>query len=103
MNLDEMIKYARGKKQADLLLTNARIVNVFSGEIIPGSIAVADGYITGFGSYPAKRVVDMKGRFVAPGFIDAHVHIESSMSCPPSLPVAYCPMALQPLQPIPMK
>ncbi|MBW1644365.1 MAG: adenine deaminase, partial [Deltaproteobacteria bacterium] len=69
-------------KQADLLLTNASIINVFSGEIIPGSIAVANGYIAGFGSYPAKRVVDMKGRFVAPGFIDAHVHIESSMSCP---------------------
>ena len=82
MNLDEMIKYARGEKKADLLLTNARIVNVFSGEIIPGSIAIAGGYIAGFGSYPAKRVVDMKGRFVAPGFIDAHVHIESSMSCP---------------------
>jgi len=82
MNLDEMIKFAQGEKQADLLLTNANIVNVFSGEIIPGSIAVANGYIIGFGSYPAKRVADMKGRFVAPGFIDAHVHIESSMSCP---------------------
>jgi len=82
MNLDKMIKYARGEKQADLLLTNASIINVFSGEIIPGSIAVANGHIAGFGSYPAKRVVDMKGRFVAPGFIDAHVHIESSMSCP---------------------
>ncbi len=91
MNLDEMIKYARGEKQADLLLTNAGIVNVFSGEIIPGSIAVADGYIAGFGSYPAKRVVDMKGRFVAPGFIDAHVHIESSMSCPTEF--ARCVMA----------
>lgn len=82
MKLNEMIKCARGEKQADLLLTNASIINVFSGEIIPGSIAVANGYIAGFGSYPAKKVVDMKGRFVAPGFIDAHVHIESSMSCP---------------------
>jgi len=53
MNLDEMIKCARGEKLADLLLTNANIVNVFSGEIIPGSIAVANGYIAGFGSYPA--------------------------------------------------
>jgi len=82
MNLDEMIKCARGEKLADLLLTNANIVNVFSGEIIPGSIAVANGYIAGFGSYPAKNIIDMNGRFVAPGFIDAHVHIESSMSCP---------------------
>ncbi|MDY6793507.1 MAG: adenine deaminase [Thermodesulfobacteriota bacterium] len=82
MNLDEMITYARGEKQADLLLTNARVVNVFSGKIIPRSIGVANGYITGFGSYPAKKTIDMNGRFVAPGFIDAHVHIESSMSCP---------------------
>jgi adenine deaminase len=82
MNLDEMIKCARGEKQADLLLTNARIVNVFSGEIFPGSIAIAGGYIAGFGSYSAKKTVDMHERFVAPGFIDAHVHIESSMSCP---------------------
>ncbi len=82
MNLDEMIKYSRGEKQADLLLTNARIVNVFSGEIFPGSIAIAGGYIAGFGSYSAKKIVDMNKRFVAPGFIDAHVHIESSMSCP---------------------
>ena len=82
MNLDEMIKSALGEDQVDLLLTNANIVNVFSGEIIPGSIAVANGYIVGFGSYPAKKVADMKGRFVAPGFIDSHVHIESSMSSP---------------------
>ena len=91
MNLDEMIKYARGEKQADLLLTNARIVNVFSGEIIPHSIGVANGYITGFGSYPAKKIIDMNGRFVAPGFIDAHVHIESSMSCPTEFARAVLP------------
>jgi len=82
MNIKELIRSARGKEKVDLLLTNARIVNVFSGEIVSGSIAIAGGSIAGFGPYPAKRVVDMKGRFVAPGFIDSHVHIESSMSCP---------------------
>ncbi|MEA3417709.1 MAG: amidohydrolase family protein [Thermodesulfobacteriota bacterium] len=78
---DEIIKSAAGEKEADLLLTNARIINVFSGEIVDGDIAIAGGYIVGFGAYSAKKTVDMKGRFVCPGFIDAHVHIESSMTC----------------------
>ena len=81
MTLDEIIKAARGEKEADILLTNVRIIDVFSGEIVDGDIAIASGYIVGFGSYPAKRIVDMENRFVSPGFIDAHVHIESSMTC----------------------
>jgi adenine deaminase len=80
MNLKNMIKSARGRKPVDLVLANARIINVFSGEIFAGDIAVAHGCIVGFGSYEAKKTVDMGGRFVAPGFIDAHVHIESSMT-----------------------
>ena len=81
MTIDEIIKSARGEKEVDLLLTNVRIIDVFSGEIVDGDIAVAGGYIVGFGSYSAKRTVDMENRFVSPGFIDAHVHIESSMTC----------------------
>ncbi|HDL08474.1 MAG TPA: adenine deaminase, partial [Desulfobacteraceae bacterium] len=81
MNLKNIIRSARGRKPVDLVLANARIINVFSGEIFDGDIAVAHGYIVGFGSYSAKKTVDMGGRFVAPGFIDAHVHIESSMTC----------------------
>jgi len=80
MNLKNMIRSARGRKPVDLVLANARIINVFSGEIFDGDIAVAHGCIVGFGSYDAKKTVDMGGRFVAPGFIDAHVHIESSMT-----------------------
>jgi len=80
MNLKNMIRSARGRKPVDLVLVNARIINVFSGEILDGDIAVAHGCIVGFGSYAAKKTVDMCGRFVAPGFIDAHVHIESSMT-----------------------
>jgi adenine deaminase len=80
MHLKNMIRSARGRKPVDLVLANARIINVFSGEIFDGDIAVAHGYIVGFGSYAAKKTVDMGGRFVAPGFIDAHVHIESSMT-----------------------
>ena len=81
MNVFEIIRSARGQKEVDLLLTNTRMVNVFSGKIVPGNIAVDDGYIVGFGEYRAKAKVDVGGRFVAPGFIDAHVHIESSMAC----------------------
>jgi adenine deaminase len=81
MGIETKIRASLGEKEADILFTNARIVDVFSGEIIPGNIAVADGFISGFGSYSAKKIVDLEGRFVAPGFIDPHVHIESSMAC----------------------
>ncbi|MGD8448656.1 MAG: adenine deaminase [Desulfobacterales bacterium] len=80
MALKEIIRSARGQKPVDLVLSNARIINVFSGEIFSGDIAVADGNIVGFGTYGAENTVDIGGRFVAPGFIDAHVHIESSMT-----------------------
>ena len=79
MILKEIIRSARGQQPVDLLLKNARIVNVFSGDIVSGSIAIAHGYVVGFGEYPALKTVDIGGRFVAPGFMDAHVHIESSM------------------------
>ncbi len=81
MGIGTKISASLGEKEADILFTNARIVNVFSGEIIPGDIAVTGGCIAGFGSYPAGKIMDIKGRYVAPGFIDAHVHIESSMAC----------------------
>ena len=77
----EFIKAARGDRPCDLLLANARIVDVFSGGIAAGSVAVSGGRIAGIGPYPARRTVDMGGRFIAPGFIDSHVHIESSMAC----------------------
>lgn len=81
MNLHEIIKAARGEKPADLLITNARILNVFTGDMVTDSFAVSDGYITGFGDYQAKKTLDLQNRFVAPGFIDSHVHLESSMAC----------------------
>ena len=75
MGIGTKIRASLGEKEADILFTNAHIVNVFSGEIIPGDIAVTGGFISGFGTYPAKKIIDLKGRFMAPGFIDAHVHI----------------------------
>jgi adenine deaminase len=80
MNLNEIIKAANGEKPVDLLLTNAQLINVFAGEVVPDAIAISDGMIVGFGPYQAKKIVDLNGRYVAPGFIDGHVHIESSMA-----------------------
>jgi adenine deaminase len=79
MKLDETVKIARGDAKADLLIAHARLVNVFNGEIETRNIALANGRIVGFGDYDAKEVLDVQGSYVAPGFIDPHVHIESSM------------------------
>ena len=81
MDLTSITTAARGDAPADLLLANARLVNVFSGRIVKGNIAIKDGYVVGFGDYAATETTDMQGRYVAPGFIDAHVHIESSLVC----------------------
>jgi len=79
----EMILAARGRSPADLLLTNVRLVNTLSGEIHPANIAVRDGVVLGFEDYPARRIVDGAGSFVCPGFIEAHIHIESTLLAPP--------------------
>ncbi|MGE0083173.1 MAG: adenine deaminase [Desulfococcaceae bacterium] len=79
MDIKRIIASARSGK-ADLLLKDARIVNVFSGEIVRGNIAVTDGHIAGIGDYSAEEVRELHGRFAAPGFIDSHVHIESSLA-----------------------
>jgi len=81
MDLKSIITAARGDVPVDLLLTNANLINVFSGRVVEGSIAVKDGTVAGFGEYEAVETMDLGGRFVSPGFIDAHVHIESSMAC----------------------
>jgi adenine deaminase len=83
MEIAELIKVARGEEPADLLLKNARMVNVFSGEVEDTGIAIAHSRVVGLGNdYPAQRVIDMNGKYIAPGFIDAHVHIESAMVPP---------------------
>ncbi len=79
MDLKRLIQVARGDAPADLVLSNARIVNTFTGEIEHGSVAVSQGRIAGVGDYQeAREVVDLGGRYLAPGFIDGHVHIEST-------------------------
>ncbi len=79
--LKKRIAAARDKK-ADLVLKNARVVNVFTNEIIPCDVAVYDGVTVGLGDYSGENEYDCGGAFLCPGFIDSHMHIESSMSCP---------------------
>jgi len=83
VNIIDIIPVARGKQPADLLLKNARIVNVFSGEIERANIAIFRKRIAGIGDYSeGKQVIDLHGAYVVPGLIDAHLHIESSMVSP---------------------
>ena len=80
MSLDKLIAVARGSIPADLLLTNAKVINTCNGEIEEGTIAVWHGRIAGVGDYDQGReVIDLGGMFVAPGIINGHTHIESSM------------------------
>lgn len=92
MDLPELLAFARGDRPADLLLRNARLVNVLSGEVHRTDIALAGGVIAGLGEgYEGREVLDLEGRFVAPGFLDAHVHIESSMVPPAEFARAVVP------------
>ncbi|MDZ7315326.1 MAG: adenine deaminase [candidate division KSB1 bacterium] len=91
--LKDIIQAARGEKEVDLLLKNGRVVNVFSGEIIRTDVAIYGETIVGLGDgYEAKETVDLDGSLAAPGFIDAHVHIESSMVEVPQFTRAVLPL-----------
>jgi adenine deaminase len=91
MDLKSLIRHAKGDEPADFLLRNGRVVNVLSGEIVPTSVAIAGECIVGLGDYPARREIDLGGSFVAPGFIDAHVHIESALVPPAEFARAVVP------------
>ena len=77
-----IIAVAAGRGKADLVLKNAKYLNVFSNEFLCGDIAVANGLIAGVGKYDGKTEIDVSGKLVLPGFIDAHIHLESSMVTP---------------------
>jgi adenine deaminase len=77
-----LIEHARGQAPADLLLANARVVDVLGGEIVPTDVAIYHSRIVGLGAYEAAEHIDLGGAYLAPGFIDAHVHIESAMVPP---------------------
>ncbi len=78
--LAHLISVAKGELPADLILANARVVNVFTGEIEPGNVAICGDRIAGVGDYhQAKQVLDLRGKYLAPGLINGHTHLESSM------------------------
>lgn len=79
MNLERLIAVARGDAEGDLLLRNARIVNVFTSEIEPGDVVIAEGRIAGIGpGYEARESLDLEGAYLLPSFINGHIHPESS-------------------------
>ena len=86
-----LIDVAMGRKKADLVLKNAVYVNVFSNELCRGDIAITGGRIAGMGSYEGKTEIDVAGKIVCPGFIDAHIHLESSLVSPREFAKAVVP------------
>lgn len=89
--MERIIKIAKGEIKAELVLKNANIINVFTNEIIKGDIAIERGKIIGIGEYEGIEEMDLEGKYLSPGFIDSHVHIESSMVTPGQFAKAILP------------
>lgn len=87
----EYIDTAMGRRKADLVLKNGKITDVFSGEIFTADIAITNGKICGVGEYSADNEIDLKGKYVLPGLVDTHMHIESSMVTPSEYAKAVMP------------
>lgn len=82
-SLINLIDAAAGRKPSDLVFKNGKIIDVYQGKIIEGDVAIEDGKIAAIGeSYEGKEVIDLKGKYIAPGFIDPHIHVESSYVTP---------------------
>lgn len=84
----KLVEVAMGREPADLVLKNAQVVNVFTGEIVPGEVAISGGYIAAVGApgnYSGHTEADCAGGWLCPGFVDAHIHIESTMVLPGEL------------------
>jgi adenine deaminase len=89
---EKIIKAARGETPADLVLKGGRVVNVFSCEIQEADVAVCQDRIVGLGTYEGRKIVDCRHRFICPGFIDGHLHIESTMMTPANLAPVLLPL-----------
>ena len=75
-----LISVAKGECPADLILANARVINTFTGEVESGNVAICGDRVAGVGDYrQAEQVLDLTGKYLAPGFINGHTHLESSM------------------------
>jgi adenine deaminase len=86
-----LLAQARGEQPADLVFRGGRIVNVFTRELISADVAVGGGRIAGIGQYDGREVIDLDGRFLIPGLIDAHTYLESSMLAPVQYAAAVLP------------
>ena len=86
-----LIDCAAGRIPADLVLKNGKIIHVFTGEITTGDVAIIDGHIAGIGDYESREIVDINNRYLSPGFIEGHIHIESSMLTPARFAEAVLP------------
>jgi adenine deaminase len=85
LGLERKINLAKGQERVDLLVKNAKIINVFSGEIHQADVAIADGIFVGFGegeAYDTKNLYDAQGKYMSPGLIDGHIHLESTFLSP---------------------
>ena len=91
-NIEKMIKVARGKSRADVVLKNGRVVNVYSGEIYEADVAILEDRVIGLGDYSGVKEYDLKGKILAPGFIDSHIHLESSMVTVPEFAKVVVPL-----------
>lgn len=83
-DIKKLIDVAAGRIEADLVIRNSKVIDVFNARIVEGDVAIVGSLIAGIGSYKGKKSFDAKGKYLAPGFIDAHVHIESSLVDPAS-------------------
>lgn len=84
-DLKKLIDISAGRMPADVVIKNCKVVDVYNGTIIEGDIAICDDLIAGVGEYEGNKVIDANGKFAAPGFIDGHIHIESSYVSPEEL------------------
>jgi adenine deaminase len=91
LSYKRLIDCAAGRTPADLVLKNGKIIHVFSGEIITADVAVIDDRIAGIGNYKGRDSIDIGGKFLCPGFIEGHIHIESSMLTPAGFAEAVLP------------
>ena len=83
--LKKLIEVAAGRRKADLVVKNCKVVNVFSGKIVEGDVAISDKWIAGVGQYEGEQEIDAGGMYAAPCYIDSHIHIESSYVSPEEL------------------
>lgn len=89
--LEKEIKAAAGDRKAELVLKNAKVVNVFTNELEDVDVAIEEGYIVGLGKYDGINEVDLGGKIICPGFMDGHIHLESSMVSPSDFQSAVVP------------